>query len=117
MHSTFLRHHLSESSLCFHSGLQATAVIRVTISDEPDAPVIATPFGVSVPENSPASTDVVTFTATDQDAGDSVTWSIVEGNNGGFSLHSSSGLLTVADASKLNHEATPSISYELHCPT
>lgn len=68
-------------------------MITVNINDLNDeSPVITSPNSFSVPEN---QTSVGTVTATDADAGDSVTYSITGGaDQSAFSIGSSSGVLT-----------------------
>ncbi|WP_439621988.1 cadherin domain-containing protein [Gemmata sp.] len=61
-----------------------------------------------LPENSPAGTVVGTVAATDPDAGQSLTFSIVGGNaSGAFAIDPVTGQVTVADATALNFETSP----------
>ena len=65
----------------------------------------------SLNENSPAGTAVGTVTATDADAGQTKTFSIVSGNTGSaLAINASTGVLSVATASAINFEATPSFA-------
>lgn len=64
-----------------------------------------------LPENSPAGTVVGTVVATDPDAGQSLTYSIVGGNeSGAFAIDAATGQVTVADAGALNFEALPAFN-------
>ncbi len=64
------------------------------------APVFATSsYAFSVPENAATSTPVGTVSATDPDAGDTVSYSISAGNSAGlFAIGASDGAITVAGA-------------------
>ena len=89
----------------------ASGVESVTTGDCSQAPeFVSSPYSFSVAENAATSTVVGTVRATDPDAGDTVTYTITEGNKGNaFSIGESSGVMTVAAA--LDHETTP--SYDL----
>ena len=81
-----------------HSGqLSDTLRVSVTVDDVNEAPVITSPPATrSVPEN---STAVVTFSATDVDASDMLTWSVESADDGGkFTIDPSSGVLTFTNA-------------------
>ena len=61
--------------------------------------------------NSPIYTTVGKINASDPDAGQTLTYSILSGNtNGAFSINASTGTLTVANTSALNFSTTPSFS-------
>lgn len=65
----------------------------------------------SLNENSPAGTAIGTVTATDADAGQTRMFSIVSGNTGSaLAINASTGVLSVATASAINFEATPSFA-------
>ena len=83
------------------------AAVTINLTDVNDAPVVtAATFGI--PENSPNGTVVGTVTATDQDAGQTKTFSITAGNTGGaFTIGASSGQITVATSAALDFETTP----------
>lgn len=93
-------------------GLSDTATLTVTISDRPDAPRVPTGQTRSVAENSAAGTQLPpAVVAEEDDAGDSVTFAIVAGNDGGaFSIGASTGVVEVADQSRLDYEARESFS-------
>ena len=64
-------------------GLSDTLMVRVTVDDVNEAPEITAPPATrSVPEN---STAVATFSATDVDASDTLTWSVESADDGGKS--------------------------------
>jgi hypothetical protein len=88
----------------------ATATVTITVTSVNDAPKL-TSATFSIPENSPNGTAVGTVHATDNDAADSKTFTIVAGNTGGaFAINGSTGALTVANTTALNYEATPTFS-------
>ena len=77
-------------------GLSDTLMVRVTVDDVNEAPVITGPNRRSVPEN---STAVATFSATDEDASDTLTWSVESTYDGGkFTIDPSSGALRFTSA-------------------
>jgi len=84
--------------------------------------LIVTPAGAAAGNNSPVANDaafsvaenavngaaVGTYAATDPDPGQTLTYAITAGNaDGAFAINPSSGQITVADATKLDHETTP----------
>ncbi len=86
-----------------------TATLTVTITDEDEAPALVDE-NASVAENSGNGTVVTTLSANDPEGG-TVAYNITGGNTDGvFAIDSSTGKVTVADASKLNFEATSSYS-------
>ena len=65
----------------------------------------------SVAENSANGTNVGTVVASDPDAGQTLTYSILSGNtSGAFAINASTGVLTVANSAALNFEVTPSFA-------
>jgi VCBS repeat-containing protein len=72
-----------------HSGVFAKA-FTITIADANDAPTDIALSNSSVAENQPSGTNVGTLSTTDQDAGDTHTYSLVAGtgddDNGSFSI-------------------------------
>jgi VCBS repeat-containing protein len=91
-------------------GLTDTATVNITILDAPDAPVFnPDTYNEDVPEDAAGGAAVVTVTATDPDAGDTLTYSITAGNTGGaFTINAATGAITVSNPSVLNFETTPS---------
>ena len=83
----------------------AMQTITVTVTDVNEAPVIAAQT-FSVTENAVAGTTVGTVAATDEDAGDNLTFSITAGNVGNaFVINENTGVITVAGT--IDHETTP----------
>ena len=83
----------------------AMQTITVTVTDMNEPPVIA-PQTFSVTENTAAGTTVGTVAATDEDAGDNLTYSITAGNVGNaFVINENTGVITVAGT--IDHETTP----------
>ena len=90
--------------------------VTINVNDLNDnTPVITASQSFSVDENSANATSVGTVAATDADATATTyqDWTIAGGNtNSAFAIDSSSGEITVADASQIDYEATPT-SYNL----
>jgi uncharacterized delta-60 repeat protein len=85
------------------NGITGTANFSLTNSNNPPV-VTATNFNVA--ENSPNNTVVGTVTATNVDAGQTLTYSITAGNTGSaFAINSTTGQITVADGTQLNFES------------
>ena len=83
----------------------AMQTITVMVTDVNEAPMI-TAQTFSVTENAAAGTTVGTVAATDEDAGNNLTFSITAGNTGNaFAINASSGAITVAGT--IDHETTP----------
>ena len=79
--------------------------ITVTVTDVNEAPIV-TAKTFSVTENAVAGTTVGTVAATDEDAGDNLTFSITFGNiNNAFVINENTGVITVAGT--IDHETTP----------
>lgn len=73
-----------------------------------NAPTIS-PAAFIIPENSPTGTAVGTATATDPD-GDALNFTITAGNiNNTFSIHTTTGAITVNDPTELDYETRTSI--------
>ncbi len=65
----------------------------------------------SISENSPNGQQVGTVIATDPDAGQTLTYTILSGNtNNAFQIGSSTGVLTVNNSTALNYETTPTFT-------
>ncbi|HEX5068161.1 MAG TPA: cadherin repeat domain-containing protein, partial [Myxococcota bacterium] len=91
-------------------GLTDNATITVNLTNVNEAPVL-NDAAFSVAENSAAGTAVATLAATDPDAGETFTYSILGGNtNGAFALDPTTGQLTVANPAALDFETTPTFS-------
>src|SRR6185436_17267987 len=90
--------------------LSGSATITVNLNNRNDAPVV-NPATFAVNENSANGTSVGTVTFTDQDAGQTHTFSITGGNTGGaFAINPSTGVLTVASSAALDFETNPTFS-------
>ncbi|MGC8742442.1 MAG: Ig-like domain-containing protein, partial [Verrucomicrobiia bacterium] len=87
--------------------LYGEATITINLNNVNDPPtVISQTF--NVPENSNNGTVVGTVTATDEDSGQTLTYSISGGNtNSAFAINSASGQITVNNGSVLDHETVP----------
>jgi hypothetical protein len=91
-------------------GLATSETITINLTDVNESPTIA-PQTFSVAENSPNGTVVGTVVAIDVDAGDSLTFAITNGNtNGAFAINPNTGVITVANSTALNFEATPTFN-------
>ena len=101
-------------------GLSDTGAVTVALTnvDEPgnERPE-AQDATFTLPENSPTSTAVGTVTATDVEAGDTLTYAITGGNgspdgdsNLAFAIDSATGIITINDSDDLNFETTPTFN-------
>ena len=85
--------------------LSDTATVSITLTDVNDAPV-ASDMAFTVAENSANATVVGTYTATDQDAGQTLGYSITGGPDAAlFAIDASSGQITVANSAGLDFES------------
>jgi hypothetical protein len=83
------------------------ASVTLTVTPQNDAPT-ASDAVFNLDENSAEGTVVGTVSATDPDAGDSLSYAITDGDPvGAFSIDATTGEITVADASQLDFETTP----------
>ncbi|MEM9003636.1 MAG: cadherin domain-containing protein, partial [Cyanobacteria bacterium P01_F01_bin.86] len=88
--------------------------VIVNIGDVNQAPVIEPIEDLDVDENSPIGTLVGTVTATDEDDGDTLTYSIISGNeNGIFAIDTGTGDITVADSEALDFETQSQFFLEI----
>ena len=73
-----------------------THTFAVTVTNVNEAPVIAgTPATATFAENTPTTTGVATFTASDVDASTTLSWSVESADDGGkFDIGSTTGVLT-----------------------
>ena len=88
--------------------LTDTQIVTVQINDVNEAPNDIVLNGTSVQENSAVGTLVGTLSGADPDAGDSLTFSLVNSAGGRFAINTTTGTLRVASASSLNFEVNPS---------
>ena len=85
-------------------------VFNFTITPVNDAPVVNNQ-GFAVDENSANGAVVGTVLASDEDPGDTLTYSITAGNTGNaFSINASNGEITVNDSTQLDFESNPSFN-------
>ncbi|MGI9275750.1 MAG: VCBS domain-containing protein [Endozoicomonas sp.] len=90
-------------------GDSSTASVTITVTGTNDAPILQ-PQTLSVNENSADNTPVDTVSATDQDPDTTLTYSLTDSAEGRFAINSSTGEITVADGSLLDHESNNSHS-------
>ncbi|MHC1775972.1 MAG: cadherin domain-containing protein, partial [Lentimicrobium sp.] len=85
--------------------LQGSATVEeITVNNPP----VITNQSFSIAENSGNGTNVGTIVASDPDAGQNLSYSIISGNsNNAFAVNPTSGLLSVANSTALNYETTP----------
>jgi VCBS repeat-containing protein len=90
--------------------LSSQATVTVSLTNINEVPVINNQ-AFSIAENSSNGTNVGTVVASDPDAGQTLTYSILSGNtSGAYAINASTGVLTVANSSALNFETTPSFA-------
>ena len=90
------------------SGSTATDVFTLTTANTNDAPDDLTLSNASVAENASSGTVVGTASGSDVDAGDTASYSLVDDAGGRFAIDGSTGEITVADGSLLDHETADS---------
>lgn len=89
--------------------LSTTRTLTVSLQNVNESPTILSQ-SFSIAENSAAGTVVGTSTATDPDAGQTLSYSIAGASlPGAFMIDASTGQIKVADSSLLNHEQTSSV--------
>lgn len=96
-----------------HDGTASAApLLHVAYTVIPNqSPVINDQSFPAIDEHSPAGTFVGTVSATDSDPGQSLSYSITGGNPGdAFTIHSSTGEVTIANAATVDFETTPTVS-------
>jgi hypothetical protein len=81
-----------------------TATLAVTVTDANDAPTTITYTGGSIAENAANGSTVATVTGTDIDAGDTLTYSLIDDAGGRFEVDATSGVITVKNSSGLDYE-------------
>ena len=87
--------------------LSASATVTININDVNEAPTIADQ-AFNIDENSANTTSIGIVTATDQDSGQTLSYSITSGNTGSAFAIDNSGSVTVNDASQLDFETSSS---------
>ncbi|MDB5336539.1 MAG: hemagglutination domain protein [Planctomycetaceae bacterium] len=84
--------------------------ITINVTDVNEAPMVS-PATFTISENSLAGSTIGTITATDVDAAQSRTFSIIDGNtNNAFSINPVTGLITVANSAALDFESKPTFT-------
>ena len=87
------------------------ATITINVLQGTNQPPVIANQSFSVNENSANGTLVGTVVASDPDAGEILTFSILSGNtSGAFAINASTGVLSVANSAVLNFEVTPSFA-------
>ncbi|MFZ6026726.1 MAG: cadherin domain-containing protein [Chloroflexota bacterium] len=90
--------------------LSDTAAVTINLNDVNESPTV-NPATFSLDENSANGTAVGTVTASDPDASQTLAFAITAGNTGGaFAIDAASGQITVANASAVDYESSPSFS-------
>jgi VCBS repeat-containing protein len=93
--------------------LSGTATITINLTNVNEAPVV-TPATLSIAENSAVNTPVGTVAAIDPDAGQTKSFSIINGNAGNaFAINPNTGAITVANSSALNFEGTATFNLSI----
>ena len=93
-----------------NSGFMSTTQITVIIYAANNAPFDLSTTGLTVSENASNNTGVGTITCNDIDVGDTPSYSLVDSAGGRFAINPSTGVVTVADSSRLNYELATSHS-------
>jgi VCBS repeat-containing protein len=93
-----------------HGAESAVKTVTVTVTGVNDAPEITSGATASVDENAPASTIIYTATATDPDAGDTITWSLTGTDAALLSIDASGNVTLNASA---DFEAKSSYSFNV----
>lgn len=99
---------LSDNGGLLNGGSDVSPVLNFTInvSSAANTPPAATDATVNIDENSANSVPVHTVIASDGD-GNVLSYTITAGNpNGAFAINNATGVITVADAAKLDYEVT-----------
>ncbi len=89
-------------------GLTSTTQITITIQGSNDSPYDLATTGLTVNENSANGISIGSVTRSDFDAGDTPSYSLVDSANGRFAINTNTGIVTVADSSRLDYEAAAS---------
>jgi hypothetical protein len=90
-----------------------TATVTITVESVNDAPKVQSAT-FNVPEHAPNGTLVGVVQASDPDAGDDLTFSILSGNTGNaFAINPSTGAITVANSGAINFAVQPTYSLQV----
>jgi uncharacterized protein VirK/YbjX len=86
-------------------GASGSGVVTINLAKANQAPLLGN-FQFTTPENTANNTVVGTVQGSDPDLGDTLTYSITSGNSlGGFAINSQTGVISVADSTKLDFES------------
>jgi len=91
--------------------LTDTKAVTVTVTDVNEAPSITSGSAGTVAENAAISTVVYTATATDVDAGQTLSYSLTGTDAGSFDINASTGVVTLKASA--NYEAKASYSFNV----
>lgn len=102
--------HTITARITDNGGLVLDRSFVISLVDINEAPVlVGAAFGL--PENSSLGTLVGTLSASDVDAGDQLTFSLISGNTGGaFSIDGNTGAITVANTAAVDFETNGSFT-------
>ncbi|MDB5336835.1 MAG: hypothetical protein JWN70_2454, partial [Planctomycetaceae bacterium] len=93
--------------------LSSSTTVTISLTNVNETPVIAAQ-SFSIAENSANGSVVGIVAASDPDAGQSLTYSIVSGNtNNAFTINASTGRITVANSAALDFETTPTFALQI----
>ena len=91
--------------------LSTTAPVTINLTNVNETPVFSpTSYTFSIPENSTAAASVGTVSATDPDAGTTLTYSLSGTGASNFAINPATGAITVAAGASFNAATTPSYS-------
>ena len=92
------------------NGGSVAQTATITITGENDSPTVDD-ANFSIPEGTINGTNIGLVTASDVDASDTLTYSIIGGNiNGAFAINTTTGEITVNDSTILDFETTPTFN-------
>ncbi len=92
------------------NGLSTEKTIAIDLVDRNEAPTDLRVTTQPIAETAANGTVVGSALATDQDANETLTYSLVDDADGRFAIDGTTGKITVADASMINHEKAASHS-------
>ncbi len=91
--------------------LIGSELVIINLTNGNDPPTITSNQSFFIAENAPNTTTIGTVDAHDPDAGQSLSYSIIGGNSSGaVAINATTGMLSVADSSKLDYETTKSFT-------
>jgi VCBS repeat-containing protein len=96
------------------AGATSSATVSLTVIGANDAPTNLALSNASVDENAANGTLIGTFTASDVDQGDTLTYSLTNNAGGRFAIDATTGALTVANGALLDYEKGTSYTIATH---